>query len=331
MAYIKAISYYLPEEVVSNEHLVQEFPEWTVEKISEKIGVDERHIAYEDETAADLAVRAAEKLFEEHSIDRKTIDYLLFCTQSPDYIMPTTACVLQHRLKLSKNIGAFDYHLGCSGFMCGLSIAQGLITAGIADNVLILTAETYSKYLHPRDKGNRSIFGDGAAAALISTEGFAKIGKFVFGTDGGGAEHIIIKTGAARHPQPMNDLIFDESGNPISSDYFYMDGGEVFQFTMIRVPKLVQQLLLKNELELEDISLFVFHQANRYIMNFMRQKIGIPEEKFYYCLRNVGNTVSSTLPIALYHAQGDNLLHGPILLTAFGIGLSWGGVVIHCD
>ncbi len=330
MAYIKAISYYLPEQVLTNQQLVQEFPEWTVEKVAEKIGVNERHVSYEDETAADLAINAAERLFEEYSIDRKTIDYLLFCTQSPEYILPTSACIIQERLGLSREIGALDFNLGCSGFIYGLSLAQGLIAAGIANNVLLLTAETYTKHLHPRDKGNRTIFGDGAAATLISTEGFAEIGQFVLGTDGRGAESLIVKKGGARQPEAVGDLTFDENGNPTSSDYLYMDGADIFQFTLTRVPKMVKQLLVKNELAFEDVDLFVFHQANKYIMNFMRQKIGIAEDKFYYCLENVGNTVSSTIPIALYHAKQEGRLHGNILLAGFGVGLSWGGVRLSC-
>ncbi len=331
MAYIKAISYYLPEQVLTNEQLVREFPEWTVEKVAEKIGVNERHVTRADETAADLAVHAAEQLFEEHSIDRKTIDYLLFCTQSPDYILPTSACLIQNRLGLSREIGALDFNLGCSGFIYGLSLAQGLIAAGIANNVLLLTAETYTKHLHPRDKGNRTIFGDGAAATLISTEGFAAIGQFVLGTDGRGAESLIVKKGGARQPEATGDLAFDENGNPTSSDYLYMDGGDIFQFTLTRVPKMVKQLLVKNDIAFGNVDLFVFHQANKYIMNFMRQKIGIEEDKFYYCLENVGNTVSSTIPIALYHAQQEGRLHGNILLAGFGVGLSWGGVILTCS
>ncbi len=328
MAFIKAISYYLPEQVLTNEQLVRDFPEWTVDQVAEKVGINERHISRNDETAADLAVNAAERLFNEHNIDRKRIDYLLFCTQSPDYVLPTSACLIQNRLGLSKEIGALDFNLGCSGFVYGLSLAQGLIAAGIAQNVLLLTAETYTKYLHPLDKGNRTIFGDGAAATLISTDGFAEIGGFVLGTDGRGADSLIVKKGGARQPGIIGDLTFDEHNSPISSDYLYMDGGDIFQFTLIRVPKIVKQLLEKNNAAFENVDLFVFHQANRYMMDFIRQKIGIEEDKFYYCLENVGNTVSSTIPIALYHAQQEGRLHGNIMLAGFGVGLSWGGVML---
>ena len=207
MAYIKAISYYLPEKVVTNEELVKEFPEWSVEKVAQKVGVDSRHEAAENETAGDMAEKAARKLFEEYQIDPKSIDFLMLCTQSSDYFLPSTACILQNRLGIPTTAGAFDYNLGCSGCIYGMAIAKGLITAGIAKNVLLLTAETYNKYLHPSDKSNRSIFGDGAAACLVSIEGFAKIGGLSLGTDGSGANNLIVKTGASRQKEATGKFV----------------------------------------------------------------------------------------------------------------------------
>ena len=198
MAYIKGISYYLPERVVTNEELLKEFPEWSVDKVAKKVGVNSRHLAAENETAGDMSEKAARKLFEEYNVSPNDIDFVMLCTQSPDYFLPSTACILQHKLGIPTTAGAFDYNLGCSGCIYGLAMAKGLIAAGIAKNVLVLTAETYNKYLHPSDKSNRSIFGDGAAACLVSTEGFAEIGEFSLGTDGSGAENLIVKTGAAR-------------------------------------------------------------------------------------------------------------------------------------
>ena len=170
MAYIKGISYYLPERVVTNEELLKEFPEWSVDKVAKKVGVNSRHLAAEDETAGDMAEKAARKLFEEYNVSQSDIDFVMLCTQSPDYFLPSTACILQHKLGIPTTAGAFDYNLGCSGCVYGLAMAKGLIAAGIAKNVLVLTAETYNKYLHTSDKSNRSIFGDGAAACLVSTE-----------------------------------------------------------------------------------------------------------------------------------------------------------------
>ncbi len=327
-AYIKAISYFLPEKVVTNDDLVKEFPEWTVDKIAGKVGVSERHIVSENETAADMATQAAKKLFTEHGIDRSTIDFVLLCTQSPDYYLPTSACLIQNKLGLSTSCGALDFNLGCSGFVYGLSLAKGLIAGGIAKNVLLITAETYSKHIHPKDKGNRTIFGDASAATLVSTDGFASIENFSLGTDGRGAENLIVRKGGLRQPISLNDTVLDESGNLTSSDYLFMNGGEIFNFTAEAVPVLVQETLKKNGLMQNEINLFVFHQANKYMMNYLRKLIDIEPERFYFYLENVGNTVSSTIPIALYEAQQEGKLVGNILLAGFGVGYSWGATVL---
>ena len=329
--FIKGISYYLPEGLITNQQLLEDFPEWSVEKVAGKIGVSERHIASENETSADMAIKAGGKLFEEYNIDAKTIDFVLLCTQSPDYFLPTSACIIQDKLGIPTQTGALDFNLGCSGFVYGLALAKGLVTGGIARNVLLLTAETYSKFIHPRDKGNRTIFGDAATATLISDNGFAEIMDFSLGTDGSGFEKLIVKNGGLRNPAKMNDLQFDESGNPSSSDHLYMDGSEIFNFTLEMVPVLVDQTLEKNEINKEDIDLFVFHQANKYMLNFLRKKIKIPEEKFYHYMDNVGNTVSSTIPIALYEAMKDKSITArqKVLLAGFGVGYSWAGTILE--
>lgn len=327
-AYIKAVSYYLPEKIVTNEELVKEFPEWSVEKIAEKVGIDQRHITEEGETSADLATKAAERLFTEEGVDKNNIDFILFCTQSPDYFLPTSACVIQDRLGISTSAGALDFNLGCSGYVYGLSLAKGLIFAGIAKNILLLTAETYSKYLHERDKANRTIFGDAGSATLVSTDGFAEIGNFSLGSDGKGAENLMVKTGGMRHRTPMNDLQFDETGIPLSSDYIFMNGPKIFNFTNAIVPKLVKDVLLKNELAQEDINLFAFHQANKFMLDYLRKKIKVEKEKFYYYMSEVGNTVSSTIPILLTEAKKKNKLEGNVMIAGFGVGYSWGGTIL---
>lgn len=328
-AFIKAISYYLPETIVTNEQLVADFPEWTVEKIVEKVGVKQRHIAG-DETISDMAVKASEKLFSENpEIDRESVDFVLVCTQSPDYFLPSTACLVQARLGLTTKCGAFDFNLGCSGYEYGLAVAKGFIEAGIAKNVLFITSEAYNKHLHPRDKGNRTIFGDAATATLISNEGFAEIGDFILGTDGKGAENLIVKTGGMAYPEKANDLVFDEDGNPRSSDYLYMNGGEIFSFTLLTVPKMVKQTLEKNKLAKDDIDLYVFHQANRFMLNHLRKKLKIDEDKFFLNMDNIGNTVSSTVPIALADAKKQGKLKGNILIAGFGVGLSWGATILR--
>lgn len=330
MACIKAISYYLPEKIVTNEELVIDFPDWTVEKIATKVGVNQRHVASDDETATDLAVKAGEKLFAANpEIKREDIDFVLLCTQSPDYLLPTSACLAQDRLGLRTNIGALDYNLGCSGFVYGLSLAKGLIAGGIAQNVLLLTAETYNKHLHPRDKGNRTIFGDAATATVVSTEGYAEIGNFSLGTNGQGAENLIIHSGGARHPEKVNDLSFDENGNPHSSDFLFMNGAEIFSFTQKNVPIVVKDTLEKNGLTHDDVNMFVFHQANSYMLNFLRKKIKIAPERFYVNMSEIGNTVSNSIPIALADARQENVLNGPVLICGFGVGYSWGGCILN--
>ena len=330
-AFIKQVAYCLPEKIVTNEAIVEEFPEWSVEKIIEKVGVKQRHVSAKEETAADLAEKAANKLFEDGNIDRNLVDFVILCTQSPDYFMPSTACVLQDRLGLRKDIGAFDFNLGCSGYVYGLAIAKGLIAGGMAENVLLLTSETYNKYLHPRDKGNRTIFGDAATATLISTDGIAEICEFVLGTDGGGANNLIVKSGAARMPEKQNDLSFDKNGNPVSSDHLYMNGAQIFVFTQRMVPKAIGDVLVKNHLEQGDIDLFVLHQANRYMLDFLRKKMAIPEDRFFVHMENVGNTVSNTIPICLVEARIENRLKGNVLLCGFGVGYSWGAVVLKMN
>ena len=329
-AYIKAISYYLPKQILSNEEINHQFPEWPTEKIAQKVGIVERHIAGKEETAGDMAQCAAEKLFAEHCIDRKDIDFVMLCSQSPDYFLPSTACVLQDKLKLRTDIGAFDFNLGCSGYIYGLAMAKGMIVSGIAKNVLLLTSETYTKFIHPKDKGNKTIFGDAATATLVSNNGWGEIGEFVIGTDGSGAEHLIVKSGAAFHPSKYEDLHWDESGNPISSDYLYMNGGEIFTFTIEKVPMLITQTLSKNNLTLSDINLFVMHQANKYILEFLRKKMNIPAEKYYLNIEHVGNTVSSTIPIALVDSTDSIAKANNVLLAGFGVGLSWGATIIKC-
>lgn len=329
-AFIKGISYYLPERVVTNEELVSEFPEWSVDKVAQKVGVYARHLAAEDETAGDMAEEAARRLFEEYQVLPSEIDFVLLCTQSPDYFLPSTACILQHRLGIPVSAGAFDYNLGCSGCVYGLAVAKGLIVAGIAKNVLLLTAETYSKYLHPSDKSNRSIFGDGAAACLVSTEGFAEIGEFVLGTDGSGANHLIVNTGAARGKHATGKVVEDEEGRMHFDDYLYMNGSAIFNFTLDAVPAMLKELLDKNGLPADAVDRYVFHQANKFMLNTIRKICVLPKEKFYVNLEETGNTVSSTVMIAMKDCIRQGLIQSGmnVMIAGFGVGLSWAGTIL---
>lgn len=333
MASIKAISYYIPESFLTNEILNTQFPEWTVEKISEKTGVFSRGIAADDETSADLAVKAAEKLFSEYQISEGDIDFLLLCTQSPDYFLPTTACLLQNRLNLPTQCGALDFNLGCSGYIYGLALAKGLVDSNIANNLLLITAETYSKFINKKDKKNRTIFGDAAAATLItkSAIGDNTIQDFTLGTDGKGAANLIVKNGGLRNRKLKETIIIDQYNNEYSEDDLYMNGQEIFVFTLKAVPKLIKSTLKQHGLELEDIDLFIFHQANKFMLDHLRDKLKIQEEKFFIFLKNCGNTVSSTIPIALKEAmhQGRIKKGYKVLLAGFGVGYSWGATVVQ--
>ena len=327
-AYIKNITYYLPEKVLTNDELVKKFPDWNIDKIVDKIGIKQRHISDESETAGDMATKAAEKLLKSNSIDSNCIDFILFCTQSPDYYLPTTACIIQNKLGLSTNAGALDFNLGCSGFIYGLSLAKGLIFAGVAKNILFLTADTYTKNIHPLDKGNRSIFGDGATATLISTDGFAEIGDFILGTDGSGANNLIIKTGGARYGGKTENNYSDDFIN--SPSHLYMNGSEIFKFTLESVPALVEKTLNKNNLNKSMIDLFVFHQANKYMLTTLKKACSIDDDKFYIDMEDTANTVSSTIPIALTKIQENKKLkpNAIVFLAGFGVGYSWGGCVL---
>ncbi len=332
-AKINSISYYLPEETLSNEEINTLFPEWSVDKISEKTGIRNRHIASENTFSSDLAVKSAEKLFTEFKIDRNSIDFILLCTQSPDYFLPTTACILQDRLGLPVSCGALDFNLGCSGFVYGLSLAKGLIQTQQATNVLFITAETYSKFIHPKDKSNRTIFGDASACTLITSDGLNdNIGNFVFGTDGHGAKNLIVKGGSLREAmnKHLHDEITDDYGNTRTESNLYMNGQEIFGFTLRSVPKLVEEILRKNNITKDNVDLFILHQANRFMLEALRKRMDIPEEKFFIYLEDCGNTVSSTIPIALRAAlnQGRAKAGDTVLLAGFGVGYSWAGTLI---
>lgn len=330
MAFIKGISIYLPDRIITNEELLKEFPDWSVDKVAAKVGVVSRHIAAEDETAGDMAEKAARKLFKEYDINPKTIDFTLLCTQSPDYFLPSTACILQDRLGIPTLSGALDYNLGCSGCIYGMAMAKGLVAGGIAKNVLLLTAETYNRYLHPLDKSNRTIFGDGAAACLISTEGMAEIGEFSLGTDGSGAKHLIVETGAARQKLVTGNVIEDEDGHLRFDDYLYMNGSAIFNFTLEAVPAMMNDVLTKNNIEKDGIDYYLFHQANKFMLNTIRKVCVLPKEKFYINLSETGNTVSSTIMIGLKQClETGQITSGmKVMIAGFGVGLSWGGTVL---
>lgn len=323
MIKISKIEYYLPQLVLTNMDLEKEFPEWSSERIREKVGISQRHISAENETVLDLAIQSSEKIFKEY--DRDKIDFILFCTQSPDYFLPTTACILQDKLGLRKNIGAMDFNLGCSGFVYGLAVAKGLIVAGVAKSILLVTSETYSKHINPKDKGNRCIFGDASASAIIEKDENAGDYKFCLGTDGSGAENLMVKKGALRTDFTLNP------NHEFDPENLYMNGPEIFNFTIEKIPGLVKETMDVNGLTMDDIDYFVFHQANSFMLNYLRRKTKIPTEKFYVNMEKTGNTVSATIPIALKNMMDEGMLKkgDKILLAGFGVGYSWGATIVE--
>ncbi|MEO5330763.1 MAG: ketoacyl-ACP synthase III [Magnetococcus sp. YQC-5] len=337
-ATIKAVEFALPKKILTNEMLCADFPAWSVEKIEEKTGIKVRHIAADHETVSDLGVLAAEKLFANHPCSPDKIDFVLFCTQTPDYILPSTACLVQHRLGIPTTSGALDFNLGCSGFVYGLGLAKGLIETGQAENVLLITAETYSKLIHPEDKSVRTLFGDAAAATWIgSTDDRSviapMIGPFVYGSDGSGGENLMVPHGGMRHPVTQDSCILetDDDDNKRTKKNLYMNGAEIFAFTLKSVPKALRSLLERAGLSMEEIDLFVFHQANQFMLEHLRKKIKINTEKFHISFTEYGNTVSSTIPIGLWTAQQEGKLrHGSrVALVGFGVGYSWAATMIR--
>jgi 3-oxoacyl-[acyl-carrier-protein] synthase-3 len=324
-AAIGPIGVHYPARVETNADLQREFPEWDMEVISEKTGIERRYIAAPDECSSDLGVAAAERLFADYQIDRRSIDYLLFCTQTPDYPLPTTACLIQHRLGLRTDIGAIDFNQGCSGFVYGLSLAEGLTRAGAARRILLITAETYSKFIHPSDRSLRTIFGDGAAATLIEGVDQPSLTGFVFGTDGSGANTLLVTKGGFRSAAQAHR----PRGRKRWPSDLYMDGHSLMTFTVDAVPVVVQNILERAKLKKSQIDYFLLHQATAKMLQELRKALDVAPEKLPICLSDVGNTVSSTLPILIDRMRREKRLSAATtnLMIGFGVGWSWAGCI----
>lgn len=322
-AYITNIEYVLPDKVEENPK----------NRLTKKTGIYKRHICSENEIASDLAFRVANKLLSKN-VDKNRIDYLILCTQSPDYYLPTTACILQDRLGLPKTCGAFDFNLGCSGYIYGLSIAKGLIESDQANNVLLITAETYSKYINPKDNTVLPLFGDAATATLIT--GFdvndSGLKGFVLGTDGSGVNNLIVPVGGMMNRSRTTEMVeaTDDFGNTRTNFDLYMNGSAISDFALEVVPPTIEKVLEKTGFKKEDIDYFVFHQANKFMLDFLQQKCDLFGFPYWNDVKEYGNTVSSSIPIAIVDmmkANSDKDIKN-ILSVGFGVGLSWGGCVI---
>lgn len=331
---IQEISCFFPEKILTNEQLQVQFPQLKLPELTRLTGVNQRHICGKGQTSVDMGIAAAENLFKNSSIRKENIDLILFCSAGGDYITPASACIIHNKLGLRAECGAFDYNQGCTGFIYGLNIADSIISAGNANNVLLITSEAITKTIHPNDSSNRAIFGDAATATVIvKNQRSNKCGKFIFGTDGSKYDRIIIKHGRERFPLPIfaeADRI-DNFGNVRNDANFFMDGSEVFNFSVNKAPELVNQLLDDSKLQFDDIDYFVFHQANQIILETIGRKLKIPNSKLIVEIKNTGNTVSSTIPIALNNALEKGIIKrgNTILIAGFGVGFSWGGTIIQ--
>ena len=324
-AAIGPIAVHYPEKVETNADLQAEFPEWNMDLIYSKTGIASRYIAAENECASDLGVAAAEKLFTEHQIDRDSIDFLLLCTQTPDYPLPTTACLMQQRLNLPTSTGALDFNLGCSGYVYGLALADGLIRSGSAKRILLVTAETYSKYIHASDRSLRTIFGDAAAATLIEAADRPTLSAFQYGTDGSGADTLLVTEGGARSSedahQPRHRKRWPSA--------LYMDGPGLIKFTLSAAPEMAEKILQAAGKTIDQIDYCLFHQATKKMLDELRMRMNLDERKAPLCLESCGNTVSSTLPILIDHMRREETLRPGCcsMLVGFGVGWSWAGCV----
>ena len=318
---ITANEYYLPPKIEDGRTLKRDNPDWCIEDIEQKTGIRLRHVSGPEETATDMAVLAAKKLFAS-GLQKADIDFIVLITQSPDYALPTSACILQDRLGLRKACMAFDVNLGCSGFIYGLAIGGGLIETGLAKKGLLFCSETYTKYIDKSDRTCRPIFGDGASVTLLAPCDRNSLGPFEMGTDGSGFRNLIVPSSGARTP----DLGAIEHK-------LFMNGAKVFMFTMDMVPKCVTALLEKCEKTISDIDLFVFHQASKLVMDNIIRRLELPEEKVFVNYHRVGNTVSASIPIALKDAVDEKRLKkgDQVMLVGFGVGYSWGACLLHWD
>lgn len=320
-AFISSSAYYLPENIIDNPNA----------RLRKKAGIERIHVCNSEMTAGDMAQLAAEKLFSK-GVDRASIDFLILCTQSPDYYLPTTACILQDKLNLNKNCGAVDFNLGCSGFIYGLGLAKGLIESGQSENVLLLTSETYSKYINPEDHSTKYLFGDAASAVLISSEeaGTEGISSIVYGTDGSGAGKLIVPIGGSRNRNAELEASRDEFGNIRTNRDLYMDGQGIMRFALNIVPGVLEEVLSKAEITREDINYYVFHQANKLVLDALQEKCGLQSLPYWNNSREYGNTVSSSIPIAITDLLSSHTKEElqNVMLIGFGVGLSWGGCIV---
>jgi len=333
--YINNIFYYLPTQDLDNEQLSLSFGSWDQEKIYSKTGIKNRKIAFDNETALDLSFNASVHAINYIDSMGSKIDYLIYISQTNDYLLPGNATLLLHKLGI-KNIPSIDVNIACSGYIYALNIAYSLIKAKQANNILIVTSDTYSKIINNMDKSTRTLFGDGSSATIVSNVIFKEslkleIVDFLLGSDGEKFDSLYIKEGGQKFPFNSNSMKvnIDEKGYSRRPIDLFMDGEEVLKFTISIVPSNIITLLKNNNLELRQIKYYFLHQANKFILDFIGKKLGILD-KLIINLENTGNTTSSSIPIlykSTYHSL-DFKTGDIILFSGFGVGLSWGSVLL---
>jgi 3-oxoacyl-[acyl-carrier-protein] synthase III len=333
--YISDIEVNLPENRLTNKDINLEYPKWNVSSTEEKFGVNSRPIAAEGETAFDLALTACRSLLERHSGIKEKIDAIIFCTQTPDYLLPPNSCLLHKELELPESVLAFDFNLACSGYIYGLAIAQGFFEIGLAHNTLLVNADTYSKIIHKGDRSTRLLFGDGASVTLLKAaeqeqKGLIDVNCLTFGK---GYQNFIVPAGGFRLPKSSvtNKEKEDKYGSIRTDEHIHMKGPGVLGFVNTLVPKSVIALLDKSQMTIEDIDLVIFHQASKAAISTLGRKLKISEDKIYSNLERHGNLVSASIPVAIHEAEQEGALKrgDRILLVGFGVGLSYGSAILN--
>ena len=316
-----------PERKLDNADFVGRFGEDAVRDVTKMIGVETRYWVPPGQTTSDLCHIAGVRLLERLDWAPESVDALIFVSQTPDQRLPATACVLHSRLGLAPHCQAFDVGLGCSGYVYGLWLAATLITAGCG-RVLLMAGETVSLMVDPDDRGTALLFGDAGTATALERDDAAPVTTFVLGTDGGGAGHLIVPAGGFR--EPVED---PRRTGPFNPEHLYMDGGEVFAFTLRAVPKLVAETLAHAGCTVSDVDAFVLHQANRFMLKHLAKKIGATPEQTPINIDRFGNTSSATLPLVLTTDLAERLMEEParIALVGFGVGYSWGAALMQTD
>lgn len=332
-AKLEAISSHFPANIEENGSLALSDPSWDVHQVIEKIGVARRFIADESTFTSDLAVGAGRKLMQVHDLEASAIDYLILVTQTPDFLLPSTSALVHLELGLGDECGVFDLNQGCSGYVQGLGVAKGLIESGQASNILLITADTYSKLVHPGDKSLRPIFGDAATASWISNRGTHQmISPVMVGADGSGAGKLVCHGGGMRLGSQIFPQSAPEARGLEPSDFdLYMDGRAIFNFTLDVSEKLLNRVLSSANLNLDDIDLFVFHQANKFMVSHLTRKLQLDQHKVPIDIWETGNTVSSSIPLIVESLLKKQELPcgSRLLLYGYGVGLSWAGTVME--